>query len=129
MPTIKKHIVVLQSEGYHSVIYELKGRIDLKRLGRHFNMMVKRKHPDVTKYHFFWFRTQEGVIVSYVGNMFLLDAVQDFMSKATQIGIASTADEVFSGRSKELFMGKLRQCLTQFTPKPYSRSYGGSQLR
>lgn len=128
MSTIKKHIETLQKEGFHSVVYELKGRIDLKRLGRHFNMMLKRRHPDVTNYHFFWFRTKESVIVSYVGNMFLVDAVEDFMSKAIQIGIAGTADEVFSGRDKGLFMGKLKQCLTHFSPKPSTRSYGGSQL-
>lgn len=128
MPTIKRHIETLQSEGFHSVVYELTGRIDLKRLGRHFNMMLKRRHPDVTNYHFFWFRTKNSVVVSYVGNMFLADAVEDFMNKATQLGIAGTADEIFSGRDKGLFMGKLKQCLTHFSPKPFTRSYGGSQL-
>lgn len=128
MPTIKRHIETLQKEGFHSVIYELTGRVDLKRLGRHFNMMLKRRHPDVTTYHFFWFRTKDSVVVSYVGNMFLVDAVEDFMSKAIQVGIAGTADEVFSGRDKGLFMNVLKQRLTLFNPEPLQRSFGGSQF-
>lgn len=130
MPTIKRHIETLQREGFHSTIYELTGRIDLKRLSRHFNMMLKRRHPDVSNYHFFWFRTKDSVIVSYVGNMFLADAVEDFMSKAVEIGICGDADEVFSGRSKEQFIGRLQQCLSHFHPAPTSstRSYGGKQL-
>lgn len=128
MPTIKRHIETLQKEGFHSVIYELRGRVDLKRLGRHFNMMLKRRHPDVTTYHFFWFRTKDSVVVSYIGNMFLVDAVEDFMSKAIQVGIAGTADEIFSGRDKGLFMNVLKQRLTLFNPQPHQRSFGGSQF-
>jgi hypothetical protein len=60
--------------------------------------------------------------------MFLIDAVEDFMVKALRAGIAGSADEVFAGRNKELFIGELRKRLHQYTPSPLKRSYGGSQL-
>ncbi|HDS1774028.1 hypothetical protein NPS33_21245 [Pseudomonas putida] len=133
----ERHIEALQSTGLHTAIYVLKGygkydRIDLKRLGRHFNMMLKRRHPDVTDYHFFWFRTNDGagdtVTVCYSGSMFLIDAVEDFMNKAVQIRIAGAADEICSGRNRDIFNDVLTKRLQLFSPKPLQRSFGGAQL-
>ncbi|MCL6307123.1 hypothetical protein M3R28_09425 [Pseudomonas syringae] len=125
--SFEKHVDALHSKGRHSAIYSLTGRTDFKRLSRHFNMMTKRRHPDAT-YHFFWFRTGNSVTVCYTGNLFLLDAVDDFMAKAVDIGITGTANEVVSGRDKELFTGVLKQRLSKFTPQPLQRSFGGSHL-
>jgi hypothetical protein len=137
MSRITKHIEALQSTGLHSAIYELKetrgggkpsSQVDLRRLSRHFNMMLKRRNSDVTNYHFFWFRTGATITVCYTGSVFLLGAVEEFMTKAVEIGIAGEAIELFYGRNRELFNGVLQERLSLFSPQPLQRSYGGAHL-
>ncbi|WP_108574654.1 hypothetical protein [Pseudomonas sp. GV047] len=137
MSRITKHIEALQTMGLHSAIYELResgdgdkpsSQVDLRRLGRHFNMMLKRRHSDVTNYHFFWFRTGETITVCYTGSMFLLGAVEEFMTKAVEVGIAGEAVELFYGRNRDQFNGVLQQRLSLFSPQPLQRSYGGAHL-
>ncbi len=127
---LEKHLEALQI-GLQSAIYVLSGRVDLKRLGRHYNMIIKRRHPDIADSyrHFTWFRTGEDVTVCYVGSdMFFLDAVEDYMSVVAGNRIAAHVQLVFAGRNKERFMGELKARLQQYTPSPSKRSYGGSQL-
>lgn len=122
----EKHIEALD-DGRYSAIYTLTGRIDFNRLSRQFNMMVKRRHPDVV-YRSFWFRTGDSIAVCYTGNLFLLEAVEDFMSKAVELGIAGDAIEHMSGRDKATFTGVLKNRLSHFTPTPLKRSFGGSRF-
>ena len=124
---IARHIEALDTTGRYSAIYKLEGRIDFRRLSRHFKMITTRRHPDAT-YHLFWFLTGDSVTVCYSGNMFLLDAVDDFMNTATKLSIAGGVTEVVSGGNKELFKGFLNKRLSLFTPTPKQRSYGGSHL-
>ncbi|MEE5131431.1 hypothetical protein V2J82_13355 [Pseudomonas alliivorans] len=127
---LRRHIDVLESTGRHQACYLLTGRVDLNRLSRHFNMMLKRRHPDVvdTRHHFFWFKTDKGVFVSYTGNMFLLAAVDEFMAKAVAIGIAGAAAELYYGRNKDTFMAAVMMQLSQFNTNSGGRSFGGAQL-
>lgn len=123
------HIDGLQQAGLATVMYTLTGRIDMPRLCRSFNMFIKRKHPGVTGHHFLWFMTKEGVVISYAGNSFLLEAVDQFMSKAVKLGIVGSAMLEYSGRSKRAFMTLLDERLTSYTPIENVRSFGGTQHR
>ena len=127
---LQRHIDVLEVTGQHQACYLLTGRVDLNRLGRHFNMMLKRRYPDVvdTRHHFFWFKTSEGVVVSYTGNMFLLGAVDEFVAKAVDIGIAGAAKELYYGRNKDTFMAAVMKQLSQYKTNSSGRSFGGAQL-
>ncbi|WP_413791224.1 MULTISPECIES: hypothetical protein [unclassified Pseudomonas] len=127
---LQRHIDVLENTGQHQACYLLTGRVDLNRLGRHFNMMLKRRHPEVveTRHHFFWFKTNDGVVLSYTGNMFLLGAVDEFMTKAVDIGITGAAEELYYGRSKDVFMAEVLTRLTQFKTNSHGRSFGGARL-
>lgn len=127
---LQRHIDVLEITGQHQACYLLTGRVDLNRLGRHFNMMLKRRYPDVvdTRHHFFWFKTSEGVVVSYTGNMFLLGAVDEFVAKAVDIGIAGAAEELYYGRNKDTFMAAVMKQLSQYKTNSSGRSFGGAQL-
>lgn len=127
LPTsFERHIEAIQDKGRYSAVYELTGRVDLQRLGRHFNMVVRRSHPEAV-YHFMWFRTGDSITVAYTGNMFLLDAVEDYMQRIVNTGATGQATELVSGRDRALFTGVLQQRLSLFTPQPLKRSYGGSQ--
>ncbi|MGJ7513626.1 hypothetical protein ACSFE6_04730 [Pseudomonas baetica] len=120
------HIDGLHNAGLATVMYTLAGRIDMPRLCRSFNMFIQRKHPGITGHHFFWFKTEEGVVISYAGNSFLLEAVDQFMTKAIKLGIVGSATLDYSGRSKRAFMALLDERLTQYTPIANIRSFGGT---
>lgn len=127
--SIATHVDGLQKAGLATVMYTLTGRIDLPRLCRAFNMFVQRKHPGVTTHHFFWFMTEEGVVISYAGNSFLLDAVEQFMTKAIKLGIVGDSTLDYSGRSKRAFMTLLDERLSLYTPIANVRSFGGTHRK
>lgn len=122
----EKYVEALD-DGRYSTIYTLTGRVDFNRLSRQFSMMVKRRHPDAV-YRSFWFRTGDSIAVCYTGNLYLLDAVEDFMPKAVELGIADDTIEHVSGSNKAMFMDVLKNRLSHFTPTPLKRSFGGSRF-
>ncbi|MFJ4352727.1 hypothetical protein ACIPZ5_17710 [Pseudomonas sp. NPDC089428] len=136
----ERHIEVLQATGLHCAIYTLRGYqgrgkrkpndVNLAKFTSYFNDVVRRTHPEVyNNYHFFWFRTGDEITVCFSGNMFLLDAVERFMSNTVvNVSIAHRVTELCSGRDKSRFNGVLAQRLTLYSPTPRKRSYGGCHL-
>jgi hypothetical protein len=83
-------------------------------------MHLQRKYPNIEHHHFFWFQAEDSMTVSYAGPMSLIEAVEQFMSKAVSLGI------VYSGYSKDVFKTYLEECLSHYSPLPHARSYGGT---
>lgn len=127
--SVASHIDGLQQAGLATAMYTLTGRIDMPRLCRSFNMYIQRKHPGVTSYHFFWFMTEEGMVISYAGNSFLLEAIEQFMTKAIKLGIVGDATLDYNGRSKRAFMTILDERLSLYTPIANVRSFGGTHRK
>lgn len=121
-----RHRTSLVAAGSARAIYAVTGRIDLPRLCRAFHMHLQRKHPNIEQHHFFWFQTEEGMTVSYAGPMSLIEAVEQFMSKAIPLGIVGDAVQLYSGYSKDVFETYLEECLSHYSPLPHARSYGGT---
>lgn len=126
--SFNRHVEAIRTTGRHSTMYTLSGRIDFRRLSRQFNMMVKRRYPDA-EYHFFWFLSGNNVTVCYAGNLFLLDAVDEFMIKAVELGIAGSTNEIITTSDKSLFNGVFDNALLNLTIKPKQRSFGGSHSK